>query len=147
MLSDTHSIETIHRDDLQRIEESCFEFFRISILSALAVPDVLEAESPIAISYDQIHKLAVDTWSHFGSFFRPVRRASSTLFPPQTPRLTKTGVNTYSVYMVTGDGGILACDGQHLQLARNRKQVEPFQPLQPFPLGPQEELWDNSILS
>jgi len=77
--SDTHSLSTIHRDDLERLNSICFEFFRTSLLSALAVPDVLEAESPIAIIYDQIEKLSVDTWAHFDPFFRPVRRILSSL--------------------------------------------------------------------
>jgi hypothetical protein len=69
--SDTHAIADIERD-LPRLESVCFEFFRSSVLSALAVPDVLESEEPIAINYEQIDKMASDTWSHFETFFRPV---------------------------------------------------------------------------
>lgn len=69
--SDTHSMSSISQD-LARLETTCFEFYRNSVLSALAVPDVLEGEDPIAISYDQIEKMAVDSWTYFEPFFKPV---------------------------------------------------------------------------
>ncbi|GAA5930581.1 uncharacterized protein JCM15063_002404 [Sporobolomyces koalae] len=70
LVYDTHSIAEIAADDLSRLETICFEFFRTSVLSALAVPDVLEGEDPIAINFEQMEKLAVDSWTHFQAFFR-----------------------------------------------------------------------------
>ncbi|GAA5887918.1 hypothetical protein JCM16303_005632 [Sporobolomyces ruberrimus] len=70
LVYDTHAIADIERD-LPRLESVCFEFFRSSVLSALAVPDVLESEEPIAVNYEQIDKMASDSWSHFETFFRP----------------------------------------------------------------------------
>ncbi|GAA5985971.1 hypothetical protein JCM5350_007826 [Sporobolomyces pararoseus] len=70
LIYDTHSMSSISQD-LARLETTCFEFYRNSVLSALAVPDVLEGEDPIAISYDQIEKMAVDSWTYFEPFFKP----------------------------------------------------------------------------
>ncbi|GAA6018839.1 hypothetical protein JCM11491_006881 [Sporobolomyces phaffii] len=70
LIYDTHSFSAI-TSDLARLESTCFEFYRNSVLSALAVPDVLEGEDPIAINYEQIEKMAVDSWAHFETFFKP----------------------------------------------------------------------------
>ncbi|GAA5962645.1 hypothetical protein JCM3765_006875 [Sporobolomyces pararoseus] len=70
LIYDTHSMNSIGQD-LARLETTCFEFYRNSVLSALAVPDVLEGEDPLAISYDQIEKMAVDSWTYFEPFFKP----------------------------------------------------------------------------
>jgi hypothetical protein len=87
--SDTHSLASIG-PDLARLESVCFEFYRNSILSALAVPDVLEGEDPIALNYEQIEKMAVDTWTHFETFFKPVRSGS---LLPVTPSFATDSIN------------------------------------------------------
>ncbi|GAA5911389.1 uncharacterized protein JCM6883_000081 [Sporobolomyces salmoneus] len=70
LIYDTHTLSEIE-EDLARLESTCFEFFRNAVLAALAVPDVLEGENPIATTYEQIEKMAFDAWTHFETFFKP----------------------------------------------------------------------------
>ncbi|GAA6063595.1 hypothetical protein JCM10212_000989 [Sporobolomyces blumeae] len=67
---ETHSISSIPPEELDEVSEACFKFFRTTLLAALATPDVLDAPWPIASSYDQVDRLAVDTWTYFEPFFR-----------------------------------------------------------------------------
>ncbi|BGP58265.1 hypothetical protein JCM8202v2_005926 [Rhodotorula sphaerocarpa] len=68
---DVWRIDDLRPEDATQLTAECRELFVTYTLGTLAVPDMIESESPLCRSFDEAEKLTVDAWSWFRPMFRP----------------------------------------------------------------------------
>ncbi|KAM0747865.1 hypothetical protein T439DRAFT_328535 [Meredithblackwellia eburnea MCA 4105] len=60
----------IPKGELDHLIKLCRELWISTILATLAIPETLEAIQPIARSFEEVYRLAVDSWSFCEPYFR-----------------------------------------------------------------------------
>ncbi|BGP11446.1 hypothetical protein JCM10049v2_007353 [Rhodotorula toruloides] len=62
---DIWTVASIPAERITEVVDICRELYFGQLLGTLAVPDMLESVAPIARSFHEVEKLAVDSWTHF----------------------------------------------------------------------------------
>lgn len=61
--SDVWPVSSIPADRITEVVDICRDLYFVHLLGTLAVPDMLESVAPIARSFHEVEKLAVDSWT------------------------------------------------------------------------------------
>ncbi|GAA6057644.1 hypothetical protein NBRC10513_007268 [Rhodotorula toruloides] len=62
---DAWTVASIPAERITEVVDICRDLYFGQLLGTLAVPDMLESVAPIARSFHEVEKLAVDSWTHF----------------------------------------------------------------------------------
>ncbi|GEM11040.1 microtubule-associated protein [Rhodotorula toruloides] len=65
---DVWTVSSIPAERVTEVVDICRDLYFGHLLGTLAVPDMLESVAPIARSFHEVEKLAVDSWTHFEPF-------------------------------------------------------------------------------
>ncbi|EGU10947.1 putative Microtubule-associated protein [Rhodotorula toruloides ATCC 204091] len=65
---DVWTVASIPAERITEVVDICRDLYFGQLLGTLAVPDMLESVAPIARSFHEVEKLAVDSWTHFEPF-------------------------------------------------------------------------------
>lgn len=74
--SDIWPIKDVPADELEELLTTCRDLFQATYLGILAIPDMLECNEPLARTYLEVQKLAVDSFSMFEDYVRKVCKLS-----------------------------------------------------------------------
>ncbi|ORY55963.1 hypothetical protein BCR35DRAFT_309939 [Leucosporidium creatinivorum] len=69
-LYDIWAVKDLPSEEVEEMFTACRELFQSTYLGILAIPDMLEAPEPLARTYQEVEKLAVDSFTMFEDYLR-----------------------------------------------------------------------------
>lgn len=68
------NIRDIPAEDVDNVVERCGQIFQNTMLAGMCIPEVLETQSAMCLTYDQVMRMAGDGWGLIQQMLRQVRR-------------------------------------------------------------------------